>query len=180
MGITTLLSTFASTAEESQGIAALGLDPIAILAQAITFLVLFFIIKKFALDGIVKTLEDRRKTIDQGVELGYEMEREKTKLDEQVAAALQETRAEADKIIAAAHEESGQIIREAESTASRKTDQMISDAQNKLAQDIANAKQEVAKEMRVMVADLTAKVIGEKLDAKKDAALLDKALKEMK
>lgn len=180
MGLTTLLTTFASTAEESQGIAALGLDPIAIIAQAITFLVLFFVIKKFALDGIVKTLEERRKTIDKGVELGYEMEREKTKLDEQVAAALQETRKEADKIIAAAHEEAGEIMREAESTATRKTDQMIIDAQNKIAQDIADVKKGVEKEMRVLVADLTAKVLGEKLDAKKDAALLDKALREVK
>ena len=179
MGLTTLFTLFASS-EEPQGIAALGLDPIAIIAQAITFLVLFLIIKKFALNGIVKTLEERRQTIDKGVELGYEMEREKAKLDEQVAAALQETRAEADKIIAAAHEEAGQIMRDAESAATRKTDQMIVDAQNKIAQDIADAKKDVEKEMRVLVADLTAKVIGEKLDAKKDAALLDKALKEVK
>ena len=69
-------------------------------------------------------------------------------------------------------------MREAEGTAVRKTDQMISDAQNKIAQDIADAKKDVEKEMRVLVADLTAKVIGEKLDSKKDAELLDKALRE--
>ena len=47
--------------------------PLAILAQAATFLVLFFVIKKFALDGIVSTLEKRRKTIDDGVRLGREI-----------------------------------------------------------------------------------------------------------
>lgn len=177
MGFETLLTTFAST-EEPQGIAALGLDPVAILAQAVTFLVLFFIIKKFALNKIVATLEERRKTIDKGVELGYEMEREKAKLDEQVAEALHKTRQEADKIIAAAHEEAGQMIREAEVAAARKTDQLISDAHNKIAQDIANAKKDVEKEVRVLVAEATAKVIGEKLDAKKDAALMEKALQE--
>lgn len=179
MGITTLLTTFAAT-EESQGIAALGIDPIAIIAQAITFLALFFIIKKFALDGIVKTLEERRNKIDQGVELGYEMEREKSRLDEQVAAALQDTRKEADKIIAAAHEEAGQVMYQAETNAIRKTDQMIIDAQNKIAQDIADSKKEVEKEIRVLVAELTGKIIGQKLDAKSDAELLEKALKDIR
>ncbi len=177
MGITTVLTLFANT-EESQGIAALGIDPLAIAAQAITFLLLFFIIKKFALNKIVATLEERRKTIDSGVELGYEMERQKAKLDEQVAAALQDTRKEADKIIAAAHEEAGEMLRNAELTASQKTDQMITDAHNKIAQDIANARQDVEKEIRVLVADLTAKVIGQKLDASKDSELIEKALKE--
>ena len=61
-------------AEEPAGIAALGIDPLAILAQAGTFLVLFWVVKKFALNKISATLEERRKTIDQGVRLGQKRE----------------------------------------------------------------------------------------------------------
>ena len=101
-------------AEEASGIGALGIDPLAILAQALTFLVLFVIIKKYALEKIVNSLEKRRKTIDDGVRLGRQMEAEKEKLEEKVDATLKKARAEADKIISAGHEEAGGIIKQAE------------------------------------------------------------------
>ena len=69
MEILSLLTSFGA-AEETKGIGALGIDALAILAQAATFLILFLIIKKFALEKIVATLEKRRKTIDDGVRLG--------------------------------------------------------------------------------------------------------------
>jgi len=95
-----LLNIFAAE-EEAGGISALGLDPLAILAQAITFLLLFWILKKFALTKIVDTLEKRRKTIDEGVELGLKMAEEQEKLNAKIEEKLAQARVEADKIIAA-------------------------------------------------------------------------------
>lgn len=166
--------------EESAGIAALGLDPLAILAQALTFLVLFLILKKFALDGIVSTLEKRRKTIDDGVRLGLEMEAEKTKLDEQVDKVLQKARGEADKIIAQAHEESGSIIKDAEEKAVAKVDGMIADARNKIEGEVNQARKNLEQETLRLVANATEIIIQEKLTASKDAKLVEKALEEAK
>lgn len=167
-----------SGGEEVTGIAALGLDPLAILAQALTFLVLFFILKKFALNGIVATLEKRRKTIDDGVRLGLEMEAEKTKLDEQVDKVLHKARDEADKIIAQAHEESGTIIKDAEDKAIVKVDGMIEDARNKIEDEVKQAQKNLQQETLRLVADATGIIIKEKLNASKDAKLIEEALEE--
>ena len=175
MELMTVLTVFGAT-EEAEGIAALGIDPLAILAQAATFLLLFWVIKKFALDKIVTTLEKRRKTIDDGVRLGRQMEAEKERLDEKVEAALKKARNEADKIIAESREEAGSIIKQAEITASNKVDGMLEDAHKKIEEDIDAARKGLEQDMRSLVAEATEAIIKEKLDAKKDASLLDRAL----
>lgn len=174
MEIANLLTNFGAT-EEVSGIGALGIDILAILAQAVTFLVLFFVLKKFALDGIVKTLEKRRKTIDDGVRLGVEMEAEKAQLDEKVEALLRKARLQADEIIAGGHKESGEIIKAAEESASRKVEAMLADAQGKIEEDIAAARKGLEQEMRSLVAEATEVIIEEKLDAKKDESLIKRA-----
>lgn len=171
-----LLTFFGNTGGESGGIAALGIDPLAILAQAATFLVLFLIIKKFALDKIFQTLEERRNKINEGVELGLEMELEKQKLEEDIKAKLLKVRHEADEIIAGAHTESGAIIKEAEAKAAQKVDMMLADAHNRIEEDIKRARRELEKDVLALVSDATEVIIEEKLDAKKDATLIGRAL----
>ncbi len=175
MEILSLLTSFGSAAEETQGIGALRIDVLAILAQAVTFLVLFLIIKKFALTKIVATLEKRRKTIDDGVRLGREMEAEKEKLEEKFEAVLRKARVQADEIIASGQKESGEIIKAAEESAVRKTDAMLADAHAKIEADIESARKSLEQEMRSLVAEATEVIIDEKLDAKKDESLIKRA-----
>ena len=174
-----VLTIFGAT-EEPQGIAALGIDPLAILAQAATFLLLFWVIKKFALDKIVKTLEDRRKTIDDGVRLGREMEAEKERLSEQIENELKKARIEADKIIAGSREEAGGIVRAAEESATRKVDALLADAHAKIEEDIQAARSGLEKDVRELVANATAIVLEEKLDAKKDMNMIERALAKVR
>jgi F-type H+-transporting ATPase subunit b len=166
----------ATAAEEPQGIAALGIDPLAILAQAVTFLLTFWIIKKFALSKIVTTLEARRKLIDKGVLLGRKMEAEQERLEEKVAASLKDARREADKIINQAQQEGNEIIKAAEEKASKKVDDMIADAHAKIDDDLARARKDLEHEMLSLVADATEAIINEKLDPQKDNALIARAL----
>ena len=180
MILTSIQPIIAYSDAESEGIAALGLDPLALLVQTFTFVVLFFIIKKYALDGIVKTLEKRRKTIEDGVRLGREMEAEKEQLDDKVEEVLKKARGEADTIIAEGHSEAGNILKKAETGASRKVDAMLSDAKVKIDDDIAKARTELEQDMRGLVADATEAILEEKVDANKDASLIDRAIARVK
>lgn len=163
-------------AEEPAGIAALGIDPLAILAQAGTFLVLFWVVKKFALDKIVNTLEERRKTIDSGVRLGQKMEAEEARLEEKIEEELRKTRAKADKILAEAEREGGEVVRAAEDKAAEKVDQMLADARVKIDEDMAKARKQLEKDILALVAEATEVIIEEKLDARKDESLIQRAL----
>ncbi len=172
--------TILGNSEQPQGIAALGIDPIAILAQATTFLLLFWVIKKFALDKIVKTLEDRRIAIDNGVRLGRKMEAEEQQLNQRIETQLKKARLEADKIIAQSNEDANSMIREAEEATSRKVESMLIDAHAKIDDDIKKARLALEADVRNLVAEASAIILEEKLDSAKDLTMIDKALAKVR
>lgn len=167
-----------SATEETGGIGALGLDPLAIGAQALTFLVLFFVIKKFALAKIVSMLEERRKTIDRGLHLTAEMDKLKAELDARVDQTLREARSSADAILNEARLESGNVIRAAEETASRKADAILEEASGKIAREIEAARTGLKNEVASMVVEVSAAVLREKVTDTKDRQLVEKYVHE--
>lgn len=169
---------FAETASSSGSpLEALGVNGGAFLIQLVTFLFVFLILKKFAFTPIVKMLEERRKTIDDGVRMGVKMEKEKAKLDEDVKQVIREARLEADKIIATGHKEAREIARESEKAAQRKGDAMIADAQARIEEEKHQAKRKLEKEIVGLVSEATETIVHEKVDSKKDAELINKAIK---
>ncbi len=164
--------------DDLEGIGALGLDPWAILAQGLTFLVLFYIVKKYALEKIVTTLQERHKKIDSGVRLGIKMEKELEQLQKTIEQKLHEASLDADKILDDAHQESSHIIKAAEEKAANKVAQMLTDAEAKITSDMEKAQQKLRAELVELVAAATETVIEEKLTSEKDMRLIERAIAE--
>ncbi len=166
-----------SHASESEGIGALGLDVFAIGAQLITFLVLLWAVKKFALDGIVKNLDKRHNDINRGLHLTAEMDKQKAELDERVEKVLKTARKDADVILAEANAESGKIIHAAEDTANRKAEEIMRAAEGKIERDIADARNGLKAEMAGLITEATEAILDQKLDDKSDRKLVEDYLK---
>lgn len=164
--------------ESTEGIAALGLDLFGIAAGMLTFLVFFFVVKKFAMDGIVANIEKRHKDINRGLHLTAEMDKQKAELDERVDAALKTARTDADAIIAEAHTESGNIVRAAEESASRKAEEILRAAEGKIERDILGARRGLRTELASLVSEATEAILGQKLDASADRKLVEDYLSE--
>jgi len=169
------ISNFA--ADNSSGLGALGVDGKAFLIQLITFLLAFLVLKRYAFKPIIKVLNERRETIERGVSLGEEMKRERAKLESEVEDKLHEARQKADEILATANDAGRQAIREAEEKARTKAAGIIEAGEARIVQDTARARQELEKELVGLVADATEAIIEEKVDASKDAQLIERALK---
>lgn len=174
--INPLLVLASEAAAEKEGIAVLGIDPKAIVLQAGTFILLFIILKKFALRGIVDTLESRRKTIDKGVSLGVEMQAAKEKFDEELKGMQQKARVQADEILAGAQKEAAQIIKDGETQASMKVDVMLKDASARIEREMQQARIDLKGEMLALVSEATEVIINDKLDKTKDSSLISRAL----
>ena len=165
-------------ADSSSGLGALGLDTKALVIQLVTFLIAFWVLKRFAFGPIVKMMEERQKTIEAGVALGEQMKKDKATLEAKVAEELAKARSEADGIIAGAQEASRQVVREAEDKASQKAAGILKAADERIASDTQRARKQLETEIVGLISDATEAIIGEKVDAKKDAQLIDRALKE--
>ena len=166
--------------ETATGLGALGVSPSAFVIQLISFAFVFLLLKRFAFKPIVRLLEERHKVIEDGVRMGLKMEKEKAKLDEKVDAALRDARHEADQIIASAHKDARQVVREAEKTAAARAERIIEDAEARISEETEHAKRKLEKDLVGLVSEATETIVGEKVDAKKDAELVKKALKGRK
>lgn len=174
------LYIFAAESADASPLAALGIDFKSFLFQLATFALVFLVLKQFAFKPIGKMLARRREVIDAGVRAGLEMEKLKAKLDKDIANEVSAARAEGDKIVASAHKEAREIIREAEKTAQRKADHMLADAEAKLDEESKRVKRKLEKDIVSLVSDATETIVEEKVDAIKDASLIDKALRGKK
>ncbi len=177
--MTTLLTQFASE-ESGAGLSALGVDGKAFVIQLITFLLAFLVLKRYAFKPILKVLNERHELIESGVKLGEDMQKERAELDKQVDQTLQKARTEADGIIASAQETSREVIHEAEDKAQAKAAGILKDADERIKTDTARARKKLEGELVGLISDATEAIIGEKVDAKKDAQLIEKALQEQK
>lgn len=162
----------------SSGIGALGIDGKAFIIQLVTFLLAFWVLQHWAFKPIVQIMAQRRKTIEDGVTLGEQMKKDKAALEAKVAEALAKARAEADGIVVEANESARQVIREAEEKALEKADVIVKEGEARAATEMARARKKLEGEIVGWVSDATEAIIGEKVDAQKDAAIINRALKE--
>ncbi len=170
----------AEGAENASSSLPLGLSLQAFLIQLVTFVFVFLLLKKFAFVPITRMLEARRKTIDDGVRLGRKLEKEQAKLDQEVSRITREARHEADRIIAAGHKDARAAVREAEKSAQVKAERILKDAEERIHEETEHARRKLEKDLVGLVSEATEAVVGEKVDANKDAELVKKALKGKK
>lgn len=164
-------------AEEASGLSALGVDPKAFVIQLITFLLAYLVLKRFAFKPILKIMDERRRTIEDGVQLGEDMKKERAELEKQIASELAKARTEADTIIANSQDAARQVAADVETKAQRKADGMVGEAKSRIKQEEARSRQKLKGELVGLISDATEAIIDEKVDAKKDAQLIDQALK---
>jgi len=137
---------------ESQGIAALGLSPLAILAQGVTFLIFFLLVKKFALGKIVDTIETRRKTIEESLNKAEELNKQNEEAEKRVNSLLSEARKESEEIIKKSREEASAVITDAEKTAGEKAEKIIADGKLQIEAEVLKAREALKKETLGLVA----------------------------
>jgi F-type H+-transporting ATPase subunit b len=175
----TNVTQFASDSSSS-GIGALGVDGKALIVQLVTFVLAYFILRRYAFGPIMKVLNERRATIEDGVRIGEQMKKDQAELAAAVEAKLAEARKEAEGIVNDANETSRQMVREAEDKAHQKVTGILKEADDRIASETQRARKQLQGELVSLISDATEAIIGEKVDAKKDAQLIDRALQEQK
>jgi F-type H+-transporting ATPase subunit b len=157
---------------------ALGIDWQLLLVQGAAFLILVFLLGKFVYPVLVKSIEDRRAAIEAGMEEAKQSQAALEKAEAKVADMLAEARKEADDILARSQQEASTMVSDAEAKAKTRADQMVESARAQLQADVAKARAALKKDTVELVALATEKVVHEKLDERKDAALIHDALGE--
>lgn len=169
----------ASTEEASASLfEALGIDWKLLIEQALAFLILVFLLGKFVYPALMKAVDNRREQIEASMKEAKEAEEALANAEAKVADMLADARKEADDIVARTQQEANTMVSDAEEKAKTRAEQIVTDARAQLQTDVAKARRALKEETVQLVALATEKVVGEKLDASKDAGLITEALQE--
>lgn len=147
-----------------------------LLAQAINFAIVFGVLYFFALKPLVKVMQERTKKIEKSME-------DARLIDEK----LNQTRSEYEVVIAKAKKEANEILEKAQAQAEERKKDMIAKAKDEIGQVINKEKAQmqidkgnILKEIKQDVAELVAasmeKMLGEKMDEKKDKEIIKKII----
>ncbi len=176
-----MLHLLATTQSSSPGLfQALGIQWQLFVEQGIAFLILVAILGKFVYPALTKAIDDRRNAIEAGLAEAKESQEALEKAEAKVAELLEQARKDADDILARTHQEAASTVAEAETKAKARAEQIIADAREQLNVDISKAREALKRDTIELVALATERIISEKLDDKKDAQLVHKALAEEK
>ena len=159
--------------------ALLGVNPWTALFALANFLFLFFMLRKFLFNPVMKMIDDRQKEIDD-----LYMDAEDAKKD---AQAKQQ---EYDRKLSAAQQTSEQLVREAVARGQSREEEILRQANaqasammDKAADDIAREKKKAVNdakdEISVIALSIAGKVVGRELNDADHARLVDGFIEEL-
>ncbi|MCO6359391.1 ATP synthase F0 subcomplex B subunit [Roseivirga pacifica] len=151
-----------------------------IVYQAIGFLILLFLLGKFAWKPILASLKEREQSIEGALLAAEQAKKDMTKLQQANEQLLKDARAERDSLLKEAVATANSIKEEAKEETSKITAKMMEDA--RLA--IENEKKAALAEVKTTVAELslqiTEKILRKELaDKKAQESLVDEYIKEL-
>jgi F-type H+-transporting ATPase subunit b len=170
----------AHQAGDSSLLSALGIDVRMLLLQGGAFLILVIILGKFAYPPILKAIEEHRRVIEEGRANAKKAEEQLEGVEEKVAEIIRSARGEANEIIAHGQKEATALVEAAEARALKRAEHIVDEAQARMKSELTAAQESMKKEMAELVASATEHIIKEKIDVRKDAALIAASLKEAK
>jgi len=151
-----------------------------IIVGAVGFLVLLYLLAKFAYPMFEKTYEERTAAIEGGIERAEKAQAEAAVALEQYQAALADARGEAAAIRAEAQSERARIVEEARSEAEAAAEAVTSRARAQIEADRLAARSELSREVGRIALDLATRVVGESLtDDQRARATVDRFIGEL-
>lgn len=157
-----------------------GIDWKLLLAQAVNFFVLLFLLQRFAYKPILKMLKKRKEEIEKGLEFTKAAKEELKKTGELREETLKQAQTEALALVTVAEETGKKKKEEILSDAHRKVEGIVADAKRVIEEEKAKMGQNVQKNAEELVRAGVAKVLGRLSPEERDAYLIKEALKELK
>lgn len=170
----------AAHGEKADLFQSLGIDWKLLALQTVAFLILLAILKKWVYPPLVAMLDKREAELKASAKAARTAQKEAEAAEAKTAALLKEARAEAGAIVAAARDEAAEVVEVAHQKAAEKADALVKAAQQDIAKEVEMAKKALHAEAVELVATATGVVLGQKVDAKTDASLIQSAVKEAK
>lgn len=167
-------------AQESDILTGLGINWQLVIFQIIAFLILVFILSKWIFPIFFKIIDKRQEAIEASNKAAIEASKHAEKARGQIDKLLKEARTEAKDIVATAKEEATAMVQDAEVKGKAQAEHIVAEAHESIAKEVVAAKKALHNETIDLVAAATEKVVGKTVDARVDSKVIKSALAEGK
>ena len=170
----------ASLADTAQGIVeTFGIDLPMLIAQAINFLIVAFVIWKFAFKNILSTIKEREKQIADSLSNADKIKLELEETEKQQQETLQEASLAAKKTISTAQEQAKAFIEAQKEDARKQAEEIITKAKVAMEQERERVLSEAREEIASLVVLTTAKVLSKELSVEEKEQFSSRATEEL-
>ena len=140
------------------------------------FLIVFFVLRKFAFGAIQKLIDERREQIARSIQEADNARDEARKLLEEHRSLMSEARSEAEQIIAEARKtrESMEVRMREETEQERQ--RRLEETRKEIAAETARALEQIRAEVANLTLEAASRVVGRVLDAERDRELITEAI----
>ena len=174
------MNAIASLGDTAQGIVeTFGIDWPMLIAQAINFLIVAYVIWKFAFKNILSTIKEREKQISDSLKNADRIKLELEETEKQQQETLQEASIEAKKTISSAQEQAKAFIESQKEDARKQAEEIISKAKVAMEQERERVLREAREEIASLVVLTASKVLAKDLSEDEKERFSTRAAEEL-
>jgi F-type H+-transporting ATPase subunit b len=139
-----------------------------ILWTLIAFLIVLYVLGKYAWKPILKSLDDREKNISDSILSAENMKKEMAQMQSENEALLAKAREERSQMMREAKEMRDKILQDAKDQARKETNKIVADAQDVINQQKMAAITDLKNQVGNLVLEVSEKVLRRELNNKED------------
>jgi F-type H+-transporting ATPase subunit b len=147
--------------------------------QCLAFLLLIFLLQRFAYKPIVGMLDERANRIRESMEQAEQIKADNAAAAQRAQQIIAEAQAQTRDMLAQAQQMSQRTISAAQAEAREQREKLLADAHRQIEVDTQRAKDELRREVARLAVLAAGKVIGKSLDTPDHYRLVDQALAEL-
>jgi F-type H+-transporting ATPase subunit b len=146
---------------------------LTLIGQSIAFAIFVWFCMKFIWPPVVKALEERKKSIADGLAAAERGLKEQELGEKRAAEVIKQAKGKAADIIASAEKRGGEIVDGAKQDAKTEGERIIAAARSEIEQEMNRAREALRGEVSTLATAGAAQILGKEVDASVHSKMLD-------
>lgn len=157
-----------------------GIDKYLLAAQIINFLIISYVLKRYAYKPILKLLQERKHTIEEGLRQADEAKKLLEQANEKQDVILRQAQVQAKKMQDEIKKQGEQMMKRAEEDAKKKASQMLTEAKEKIEEETKAAEKRLEAHTTQLAMAFLEKAVSGLFSPAQQKEVLQKATRQMK
>jgi F-type H+-transporting ATPase subunit b len=157
-----------------------GVDWSFLIAQAVNFVLVAFVIYRFGFKGILSTVKEREKQISDSLKHAEKIKLELEEAEKRRKETLKEASIEAKKTVAGAQEQAKSYVEQQKEDARKQAEEIVAKARHSIALEREQVLNEAKEEISSLVVLTTSKVLQKELNEDEKSRFANAAAEELK